>query len=320
LRQRYPEARRLILVPNKGLNLLPLHACWEQETGERRYILDDYEIAYTPSCQVLKRCLAREQANGAPARSLFAVQNPDPEYKDLKLPFSDWEVEEVCKFFVEENRRVLAGSQAVEAAVKEGIVFGEEKLFSCHGLFDLANVEQSHLGLHNGGRLTVSDIVPMDLSGTWLVVKSACETGLTDYRDIIDEYQGLPAAFLVAGAQTVVPSLWAVNDFSTALLMQRFHANLYENKMDKASALGEAQRWLRDLSKGEVDKMLKAKQRELASLSKQRMSDMNTVEAWNLLQILAEGPQSKPFANPHWWGAFQCVGAGWKMNDGMREQ
>jgi CHAT domain-containing protein len=146
-------------------------------------LLDDYDIAYTPSGQVLKRCLAREQAQAAPARRLFAVQNPDS-----SLPFSDWQVEEVCKFFSEEKRRVLAGPQATEEAVKKHIFFGEERLFSCHGLFDLTNVEQSHLGLHAGGSLSVRDVVPMDLGNTWLVVKSACETGLTDYRDIIDEY------------------------------------------------------------------------------------------------------------------------------------
>jgi len=317
LRQRYPETRRLILVPNKGLNLLPLHACWwEQETGERRYLLDNYEIAYTPSCQVLKRCLAREQANSMSARSLFAVQNPDPEDKDLKLPFSDWEVEEVCQFFPAEKRRVLAGSQATESAVKEHIFYGEEKLFSCHGLFDLTEVEKSRLGLHAGGSLSVRDIVPMDLRNTWLVVKSACETGLTDYRDIIDEYQGLPAAFLVAGAQTVVPSLWTVNDFSTSLLMQRFHANLYEHKMDKSSALCASQRWLRDLSVEEVQGMLKAKKQELTGLSKQGMAAVDVVTAQFDLKDWAKSSQGKPFANPYWWGAFQCVGAGWNPGGG----
>jgi hypothetical protein len=59
------------------------------------------------------------------------------------------------------------------------------------------------------------------------------ETGLSDLRDRADEYQGLPAAFLAAGAATVVSSLWAVNDASTALLMQGFHANLYQRGLPK---------------------------------------------------------------------------------------
>jgi tetratricopeptide (TPR) repeat protein len=194
LQARYPEARRLILIPNKGLNLLPLHAGWWEENGERRALLDDYEISYAPSCQVLKRCLSREPAYGAPAANLFAVQNPDG-----TLPFPDWEVEEVSKFFGDEHQLILRGPEATEEGVKERMTFGEEKLFSCHGVFDLNDVEQSRLELHGGGRLSVRDIVPIDLKGTWLVVMSACETGLTDHRDLIDEYQGFPSAFLVAG-------------------------------------------------------------------------------------------------------------------------
>jgi len=314
LRQRYPKARRLILVPNKGLNLLPLHACWwENETGQRRYLLDDYEIAYTPSCQVLKHCLAREQANGAPAHSLFAVQNPDG-----SLPFSDWEVEEVCKFFPAEQQRILAGAQATAEAVKEHVSFGEEKLFSCHGLFDLTEVEKSRLVLYEDGSLTVRDVVPMDLSGTWLAVMSACETGLTDHRDIIDEYQGQPAAFLVAGAQTVVPSLWAVTDFSTALLMQRFHTNMYENKVDKASSLGEAQCWLRDLNLKEAETILHPKLDQFILEGKIQATEAVGIKF--LLRERAKASQGRPFANPHWWAAFQCVGAGWKVSDSLKEQ
>jgi len=147
----------------------------------------------------------------------------------------------------------------------------------------------------------------LDLRGTWLAVMSACETGLTDYRDFMDEYQGLPAAFLAAGAQTVVASLWAVSDASTSLLMQRFHSNLYQRKTAKASALREAQRWLRDLPELEAQALLKAKQAELMS----RMSAANAGDAYRLVRDLAKASGGRPFANPYWWAAFRCIGAGW---------
>jgi hypothetical protein len=80
---------------------------------------------------------------------------------------------------------------------------------------------------------------------------------------------GLPAAFLVAGAQMVVPSLWAVNDFSTALLMQGFHSNLYEarngKRLAKAPALREAQQWLRDLPLAELERILDNNRERLAN-------------------------------------------------------
>jgi CHAT domain-containing protein len=104
-----------------------------------------------------------------------------------------------------------------------------------------------------------------------------------------------------------VPSLWLVNDFSTALLMQRFHANLYDRGLAKASALREAQRWLRDLTRQEADQILRHKHSELLN----RMALKDVVTARQRLTSLTGGPHDWPYANPYWWGAFQCVGAGW---------
>jgi CHAT domain-containing protein len=322
LRDLYPEARRLMLVPNQGLGWLPLHACaWTDARGARRCLVDEYDVSYTPSCQVLARCHVREQGHGGCARSLFAVQNPDG-----TLAFSDWEVEEIAALFDAADRRVLAGAAATEADVKRGMAFGEEKLFSCHGAFDPADVPQSRLELHAQGRLMVPDVMAMDLRGTWLVVKSACETGLTDPGDLADEYEGLPAAFLMAGAATVVPSLWAVNDFSTALLMQRFHLNLYgtsngdssdrlpRRPMAKTPALCEAQRWLRDLTAAEVHDLLDGKRHALlqAGATDRQLSALDAAVAHFHLADLVAPPDARPFANPHWWAAFQCIGAGWE--------
>jgi CHAT domain-containing protein len=55
---------------------------------------------------------------------------------------------------------------------------------------------------------------------------------------------GLQRAFQVAGAKTVVASLWKVPDRATMLLMQRFYRNLWENRMTKLAAFHEAQIWM----------------------------------------------------------------------------
>ncbi len=298
-KERYPQVRRLILVPNQGLSLLPLHAAWRQTPeGKRRYLVDDYEIAYAPSCLVLQRCLERQKMHAGPARSLFAVQNPDG-----TLPFADWEVEEAAKMFL--DRQVYEGSRASLAAVKAGIGYGEEKLFACHGEFNPWKPEESHLKLHDG-RLRLPEVMPLDLRVPWLIVLSACETALVGLKGLaMDEYYGLPAAFLAAGAQTVVAGLWTVDDVSTALLSQRFHANLYQRGMAKAAALREAQLWLRDLSEEEADRLLAAKQEELAAGV--RMAAVDAVRV--RFELRRRGP--RPFASPYYWAAFQCIGAGW---------
>jgi CHAT domain-containing protein len=307
----WPNLKRMIIVPSKGLNVLPLHAAHYEMNGQRRYWLDDFEITYVPSCAVLEKCLMRERENRG-RDVLFAVQNPNPSDKHRKLPLSDWEVEDAMQYFA--RTKVLSGEEATRARVKDFIGEGHEVLLSCHGIYVPGNATESHLTLH-GDRLPLSEILALDLSKAWLVVISACETAMSAPGDVLDEVQGLHTAFIVAGATTAIGSLWTVSDLSTALLMKRFHENIYKRHMDKASAIRRAQQWVRDLSLDETRRLLRKKQIELQRLSAhERLTTIDLAAAQSHVEESAAKQDGKPFAHPFWWAAFQCVGAGWPPN------
>src|SRR5262249_20263350 len=94
------------------------------------------------------------------------------------------------------------------------------------------------------GLLTAEDVSGFDLLDTELVVLSACDTGLGAVL-VGEGVFGLQRAFVLAGARTLVMSLWKVSDLATALLMERFYENLLNRRLGRAEALRDAQLYTR---------------------------------------------------------------------------
>ncbi len=92
------------------------------------------------------------------------------------------------------------------------------------------------------GHLTAREIALLDLSETDLVVMSACETGAGKYTP--EGVLGLQRGFKLAGVNTLVMSLWKVNDAAAATMMSEFYKNMLSG-MDKRSAFFKARATLR---------------------------------------------------------------------------
>ena len=96
---------------------------------------------------------------------------------------------------------------------------------------------------HDDGILTAAEVESLDLRGVDLALLSACETGLGNVAGG-EGLLGLQRAFQVAGARSVVASLWKVSDDATRALMERFYDNLWQKDLSRLESLREAQLWM----------------------------------------------------------------------------
>lgn len=119
------------------------------------------------------------------------------------------------------------------------------------GLFMAGAKEKWILGSDPSGRgngiLTANEISALDLSNADMVILSACQTGIGDIGQ--DGIYGLQRAFKMAGAKSMIVSLWKISDEATAFMMKNFYQNRYILHMSKHEAFQAAQRAMRNTEK-----------------------------------------------------------------------
>ena len=242
---------RLILVPTGALAAVPWHAAWRLVDGaERRYAVQDVAISYAASARTWSDAVACPTVTPVGDGPALIVADPTG-----TLPSAADEAGLIRRSFYPDATYLgrpassaagpgtpaevlawLADADAPPAAVLHA---------ACHGVVEPDRPSQSHLRL-DGGPLRADDLIRLAVAhrriGT--VVLAACTTNVAG--DEYDEALTLSTAFLIAGADSVVGSLWAVPSASTALLMFMFHHFLRESPGDPGGALRRAQLWMLD--------------------------------------------------------------------------
>jgi CHAT domain-containing protein/tetratricopeptide (TPR) repeat protein len=314
-----PPPRRLIVLPSRNMEGVPIEVLLPP--GDTR------TVSYAPSATVLK--YLRDQPRPNRHAGLLALGDP---VCSPPLPGTRLEVKALAALFQSDDRptRTLLGDDASEAALDQISRSGDLGRFgfihlAAHGMIDedvpaRSAVILTQTGLPDpldqalshkpvfDGRLLVREIQRGWEMRAELVTLSACETALG--RQAGGEgFVGFTQALLMSGARSVCLSLWRVDDMATALLMQRYYANMLGRRpgltgsMPKVDALHEAKSWLRELRRAEALGLIA----EFSGGAKQSKAVKTRHEAKASAEI-PTGGGDLPYASPLFWGAFVLSG------------
>jgi len=248
-----PSAR-VIFIPQNKLFLVPFPAL---QDNKGKYLIEKHTISTAPSIQTLdllhQRKIGRNnQKSFVPTTmtddELLIVGNPTAPKVSLtkgdsckppSLPGAEKEAKNIARRF---KTLALTGDAATETAIVDkmsqariihlaAMTYPEDcKTNNSPGVIALASSNQ------DDGWLRTSEIQNLNLKAD-LVVLSGSETALG--RITGDGVVGLSRAFLSAGSDSVIGTLWAADDMSMAFLITEFYSNLSKNT-DKAGALRQA--------------------------------------------------------------------------------
>jgi len=337
-REGMPAVKHLLVLPSRAMSGIPIEVMAPDRVVS--YVPSGTMHAWLQSRPALEMKNSREllalgdpQLEAATKESAKASRaTPGQEIRNAPvayppLPASRVEVESIARLF--RHHQCLLGPEASERRLQSLADAGELKNFShlhfaTHGELNLQAAMQSALILSRSGseesiesllkdqtvfdgRLTAQQVLQTWKLDADLVTLSACQSGLGK-PTAGEGYLGFSQAMLLAGARSLVVSLWKVDDVATALLMERFYLNLLGQRrglskpMPKAAALDEAKRWLRALRVDEVESLLKR------FPAKAGLGDVAVRGQVRTGRPVESTAKSRPFEHPFYWAAFILIG------------
>jgi len=261
-------------------NQINLNVLKNPETGQ--YLLDEKDVALVTNTKDLLESKRKKPNSvvvsmvGRPTynqKSLFTVEPEDIRQRAIRseelenfreqvfadLPGTEDEITGIAEV-LEKSKWIVntyMGERATESVIKS-MKSPYVLHIATHGFFLKESVTTVNSMIRSGlilagvnsqvevgddGILTAYEATNLSLDSTYLVVLSACETGLGEVKNGEGVY-GLQRGFAVAGVQYVLMSLWKVDDFATRLFMEDFY-NFWLGGATVQEAARQAQQKLR---------------------------------------------------------------------------
>ena len=224
---RLEDFDNLVIVPHGPLHYVPFPALMDDQG---KYLISKTAMTVVPSASVWLALTRR----AGPAGRFVGFGNPDLRSRGVReLTYAAEEMVDIPKILPAASPIVFTGGQATEDRFEREAPSAGILHVSTHGEFPEENAIDLHAillakGISGDGALRATRVRNLNLSSTRLVSLSVCNGGL--YRmGPADEPYGLVPAFLEAGSQSVLGTLWRLDDQFGKDFMEEFYRHLMED-------------------------------------------------------------------------------------------
>ncbi len=285
-------ASRWIIIPDGALNSLPWsalisHCSADMDNPQQihaaysacEFLIENHTLRYSTSLSALYQLRQRTQQQNETSTESALVMAPDFQaHGNLQLPAlpaAAYEAEHMAKWF--ENTQRMDGRQASEASFKQQAGLYKTIHLATHGLMEdqypLSSGVLLNPGQEDDGLLQAHEVLSLKLDAR-LVTLASCRSA-SGRVSRAEGLVGLSQAFLYAGADTVLASIWDLQDSHSASLMEPFYRLRYTGMSN--------------------DQALRHAQREMLN---------NTG-----MELLVTHPVATSFSHPRFWAGYRLIGA-----------
>jgi len=252
------NTNHLVIVPDGSLHLLPFDALVDEHG---KYVVQSKNVSYSPSSSTLYLLRTRHPRLARPA-AMLAVGGVPYSTTDMParavalgystapvgdLPSSRDEAVDLAKVFPDPENKTLTDGATTETAFKTASNAHAFRLIHL-AVHAFASDEPDRAALmmlsdphgRDDGFLQASEIVQMRINAD-LVMLSACDTAVGPIQGE-EGISTLSNAFLIAGARTVVSTLWPVADVPSQFLVKHFYQNMARPNQEPSDAMADAKR------------------------------------------------------------------------------
>jgi CHAT domain-containing protein len=298
------DVAHIVLVPSGHLTALPIVSAAPSSV----------DVTLSPSVYLWLRTRSVHRENEDSLLFVLPTYGEDA----AQLPFASLELIWVASQFADRGIPYqIQGGNISSQQILESVGSASYLHFAGHAVFNQSDPLQSGLLCSaEGDNLTLQRLRDTDaFRRTRLVVLSACSTGKSMFmlptgigvEFVADEFVGLPAGLIEAGAHAVIGSLWPVGDVSAGFLMRAFYRQLCSGESVERS-LRRACDWLKSARKAELKELIAEAHLRSGAYSAQLKERLQGICECAILDIESL-PCDPPFESPVHWAAFTCFGS-----------